>query len=134
MKVPSILLIGLILTAIGCCKKECDEALTISNFKVGTIYCLDDNQSISIDSIQDSRCPLGVLCIWPGQTQLNMKFYDNGIGTSFDIVVPNDDSIFVVKNKFGYDYSIKSISPYPMTNVEEKQSDYVVEMRISKEK
>jgi hypothetical protein len=134
MKPLFFLSVLFIFTTLACSKKECDEALTTTKFKVGIAYCLNENQTITIDSIEDSRCPLGASCIWEGDTQLFMNMFQEDIDLPFIITVPNNNNEYAVKNKHGYDYTIKSISPYPNANVDEKQSDYTVEMIIVKSK
>ena len=132
MKFKLLFAIVPLLILHSCSKKECDEALTKSEFKVGITYCLSDNQSITIDSISDYRCPSNVECIWAGETKLFMSMFDEDVTYDFEITVPNDSNPFIVADKFGYKYTIEKINPYPLSPVEVTQDDYRVKMSIEK--
>lgn len=119
---------------ISCSKNECDTAFKTYAFEVGKQYCTDDFSFFSIDSINDSRCPLNVECISAGATKLYTSLFQEDVIIPFDILVPNDKRQFTIEGNQSLVYKIDSITPYPIAGVEVAQKDYRVYMTLIKKK
>jgi len=97
--------------------------------KVGNSLVLPDGILITVLGIEDSRCPADVLCVWQGEAKvsINVKRVSQDLGN------------FTLTNTAGQEtqsfdvYSIKlvGVQPYPFSNKEILQSDYVVTLTVS---
>jgi hypothetical protein len=111
------------LMTAGCEKIEIGEPFTCAT---GKAYQVEDGLSFSIDSINDSRCPVGLLCFWTGDVSLYFNINQNNQRT--------DTLIYMLtRNPFtidGYTWRILEVNPYPEAGREINPSDYRVKMVI----
>ena len=126
----SFLLLGLF---SSCSKSDCDEGFTETKFKVNKEYCLKDNESITIKNVQDSRCPSDVICVWEGEVNLSLSLKKESGNVDFDLVFKNDDTAQEFDDQNGYKFTIRNITPYPVSTVQTDLDDYVIEMKIEKD-
>lgn len=124
----------LLLTSVfaSCSKSDDLDGLKESKFKVNTEYTLDGDDKFYIRSIQDSRCPSNAVCIWEGEVNLELEIISSAGSEKFKLKYKNDGTIQKFSNKQGYDFTIKSIDPYPVLPVTTTQEDYVVDMEVKK--
>jgi hypothetical protein len=93
--------------------------------------CLTDpeNQmSICLDSVfNDSRCPIGVVCIWEGNATVRLKYEKyNGKPVLFDL---NTNNQFATDSLVdGYKFTLIGLSPYPEIGQQIIQKDYKAEL------
>lgn len=57
---------------------NCDDAFNTKEFVVNKKYCLSGSDYFTLDSINDSRCPIDVVCVWEGQVTIKTKLITNG--------------------------------------------------------
>lgn len=99
-----------------------NEMLTLENVDL----------KITFDSVlTDSRCPLGVQCVWEGNAEIQ-----------FDLLLENSVQHIIKLNTnptFRQDTVIHGVSirlielkPYPVYNEEQKYSDYKAKLLITK--
>jgi hypothetical protein len=81
------------------------------------------------DVANDSRCPKGARCIWAGNAELKFKFSADtasekiGLNTN---IAPKD------YKKFGYEITLKRLSPSKSTANPIEKEDYTATLVISK--
>jgi hypothetical protein len=96
-------------------------------------YCAGDLQThtyICLESVlNDSRCPIGVLCIWEGNAQARFKFIKSDAVPLFFNLNTNtgftNDTIVG-----GYKFTLKSLNPYPEINKIILPKSYKAEIEI----
>ena len=91
----------------------------------------DYNISIVLDSVtQDSRCPLGVECIWAGNALARFIFIADNNSTKFSL---NTLASFRRDTTIaGFKIELLALKPYPEYPHPIKQEDYIAEIRITK--
>lgn len=76
--------------------------------------------------LQDSRCPVGVQCIWAGTVKLKARL-SSGLGTAtqeFTLGEPITTEVEVV--------TLKSVAPAPVAGVAIPEGDYVFQFEVAK--
>lgn len=71
---------------------------------------------ICFDSlVTESRCPIGVVCIWAGYAMIKTSFHENGNTHSFRMMIPYINGLGAVNDTTinGYRIVFKDLSPYP---------------------
>lgn len=83
-----------------------------------------------LDSIEDSRCPSSVTCVWEGTVSVQVNLINNGLnlGNHTIRLGENDDTqIFD-----GYLVKLITVEPYPLNTASIIPSDYVLTFLVSK--
>lgn len=114
------LLIGL--TVFGACK----SAETLPNDRVQLTVDqsarMASGVTVKVDSIQDSRCPQGGVCIWAGNATVQAVLTKNTDSKSLRLVLGPDptqnyswksDSTGVVLEGTTYKVILRDVTPYP---------------------
>jgi hypothetical protein len=79
------------------------------------------------DLLEDSRCPINAMCIWPGRAKI-LLFIKDGDGGKFMELNTAAGINHDVYDK--YDFRLQNLSPYPDTNVPFDKKAYVAEIVI----
>ncbi|MBN1819223.1 MAG: hypothetical protein JW833_00820 [Prolixibacteraceae bacterium] len=125
-----ILIIALFLFAFAC-----EDKVSESNFgfngelqlKHGQIVYSDNNDiSLEILNINDSRCPSDVVCIWAGEARIFLEF-KNTTTTIFELCTggPLKDTID------NYIFELMNVSPYPVSTETLELDDYTIKLNIT---
>ena len=134
------LLTGLFIT--GCelfqgnryCSDYGAEDLTLNetvDFKYSELYCNSKYEfRLSFDSLSDSRCPIGALCIWEGtaRVKLHVQQYGKNI-VSFWLNTHNSLLNDTIVN--GLHFEFIDLLPYPEVDVDYSLDDYILQLKIS---
>jgi hypothetical protein len=84
-----------------------------------------ENLTIELYNISDSRCPLGVQCIWAGQVSAAAGITGpNQTETNLSLVLGSGNDILSVKSFDGYSIKLVKVDPYPQANQTTGISDY----------
>ena len=91
---------------------------------------------VRADSIQDSRCPLTVNCIWAGQAKVNLlvsKGTDSttvhlSIGGNLDSTNKRPDSTTVSLKNEPYKVILRAVNPYPRESFASQPKTAVVQV------
>lgn len=91
---------------------------------------VDSGLSFSIDSVNDYRCPVDVICIWAGDVDIHIKF--NKIFSSVDTVMnlynPDRNPITID----GYTFKVNEVNPPHLSDKITPQKDFKINMTITK--
>jgi hypothetical protein len=85
---------------------------------------------LSFDSLQDSRCPTGAMCIWEGNGRIQLilrKGDEDPIRFWLNTHV-NFLSDTVIK---GLRFELVEMLPYPEVDKDYQREDYILQLRIS---
>ena len=86
--------------------------------------------SILMDSVlSESRCPLGVECIWEGNAAVRFVFKSDNLETKFILntaLIPKDTTIN------GYKISLLNLLPYPIYSHPASYSEYHANIIVQK--
>lgn len=99
-----------------------NEMLTLENVDL----------KLTFDSVlSDSRCPLGVQCVWEGNAEVQ---FDVNIENSVQHIIklntnPTYRQDTVIQ---GFSIRLQELKPYPVYNEELKYSDYKAKLLITK--
>ena len=94
-------------------------------------YCNPEYEiSLSFDSLQDSRCPIGAMCIWEGngRVQLVVK---QGSGKAIRFWLNTHDRFMRDTMVNGLRFELVDMLPYPQVDKDYQLDDYILEMNIS---
>lgn len=98
---------------------------------------LSSGVAVRVDSIQDSRCPTGVTCIWAGQARVRMLLTKDQDSTTVALTLgPNIsgnygkrlDSTSVSLSNEAYKVILQEVNPYPTTMNESQPKTAVVQV------
>lgn len=96
----------------------------------GKVYCNPEyNIRISFDSIQDSRCPMDVICIWEGNGRAKIHLQESGKSSKFWLNTFDNFLTDTIIN--GLHFELMGILPYPHTDKDYQLEDYKVHLLIS---
>lgn len=95
-------------------------------FKIGQTISTNNNQiSLEIIDINDSRCPSDVQCIWQGEARITFELNNNGKKeftlTTLELEPDTIDN---------YIFTLKSVEPYPISTKTLELDDYTVKLKI----
>jgi hypothetical protein len=126
----------------GCELLQCDcycsdyhaEELLLNetnDIKYSELYCNSRNKiRLSLDSIMDSRCPIGAMCIWEGNGRVKLNVQQSGhdpvsfwLNTHGNFL--NDTTVN------GLHYELIDLLPYPEVDKEYTPDDYTLQLLIS---
>jgi hypothetical protein len=140
-KMILVLLVGLIGTvlfmmSLAACLPHPEEI----SVELGQEFSLMPNQSVSIESeslelrfqkvINDSRCPVGVTCVWEGEVSCLVDITYMG-STSGVVLTQRGSGQSVTSFK---DYYIRfQVQPYPEAGKDIDKEDYRLELTIDKQ-
>ena len=135
-----LLLTGLFIT--GCEDKNCNcycssyDAVELMlndtvELKYSELYCNPEYEfRLSIDSISDSRCPIGAACIWEGNARV--KLHVQQYGKSPSTFWLNTHSSFLTDTVLnGLRYELIDVLPYPEVDKDYSLDDYTLQLLIS---
>lgn len=83
---------------------------------------------ITLLNVEDSRCPANVLCVWQGEAKVSINIIQNEVGENLALSTTQDKS-FQIFN--GLVIKLVDVQPYPYSNKEIPQTDYVVTLVVS---
>ena len=81
----------------------------------------NDGLTITLQVVNDSRCPINALCISAGKAQIRLKLSDNSGAEKFtelclgfcDSKNNTEDAAVIHLNNVSYTVVLKEVSPYP---------------------
>ena len=127
----------LFLFILGSCKKEQETASFGLNqevtLKTGDILSSkSENLSVKVLKISDSRCAIGVVCVWQGEATVTLEVketssFDEAIGTV--ILSTFHQQVDTVNN---FILKLIDVLPYPKYGVEVPDSEKSVVLKISR--
>ena len=109
---------AILLIAITACTKNKTEAADPSKVTLNNCSKAAVNTSayICFDSVvSESRCPIGVVCIWAGYVMIKTSFHENGNIHSFRMMIPYIKGLGAANDTTinGYRIVFKDLTPYP---------------------
>lgn len=81
--------------------------------------------------VQDSRCPIGVTCIWEGQVVVTLEVVRDEEGPVMVELVHRGGRQTQPARAFEHDISLLGVDPHPRDGVTPERSDYVAHLRIA---
>ena len=106
-----------------------NDTIEMANFE--TKYNFENNLVLRMDSVlNDSRCPLNVICVWEGNAEVRFLFTVDSIQTDF-VLNTNDGNNFNSDTIIGgYCIKLLDLSPYPEDPGEIQQVEYHSEVMV----
>lgn len=99
-------------------------------FRMDRLYVSSDGQfTLLLKEISDSRCPEGLICIWPGEVTIKGEWTSHKSKSTFEI-----HSVVTQENKQpdGVTIRIVDAQPYPKYGVDSKPENLAVTLLIEK--
>jgi len=125
-----------VLVALFCCKNDFISTPLVLNKPIELRYGeisknADYNISIVLDSVlNDSRCPIGMECIWAGNAAV--RFIYSSANSTQPFVLNTLTSFPTDTLIEGYRIKLNTLTPYPEAGLVIKQVDYKAEIQITK--
>ncbi len=83
-----------------------------------------------VSVLEDSRCPVGVNCIWAGNAKIQLKISQaKGASKTFELNTYLQPQVFTFE---GYEIKIVDLTPTPKVNVRINRNGYVATFFINK--
>ncbi len=120
-KIMYVLLLALI---FGSCTKV--EQFNTYDIKVGDTIDHDKELSVTLQKIEDSRCPKDVVCVWEGEVEASLVL-DLDEASDYFVVVSSMRPDTTIA---GYKFTLIEVTPYPESTETIPQEDYVVRLLI----
>jgi hypothetical protein len=118
------------------CEKvqHCPDNIFCNSIFVGNkSYLVEDNETMSIKFLDDSRCPLIVQCIYAGTIDFVLKWEKNN-NTKLDTIsysggIESKAQIFKGLGNHNITLRVKDVTPYPedITQIPEEDYKYYLE-------
>ncbi len=91
---------------------------------------------VRVDSIQDSRCPTGVTCVWAGQAKVKLLLSKDTDSTSARLFLGPDpgnsnrrpDSTTVSLKSEMYKVILREVNPYPSSTIPSQSQTAIVQV------
>ena len=80
--------------------------------------------------MEDSRCPIGAVCVWQGNGAISLEFQKSGMSPLTAILhttLNPKDTTYA-----GYEIRFKRLSPYPKLGIQILPSEYKATLNIKK--
>ncbi|MCB9224866.1 MAG: hypothetical protein R2780_15385 [Crocinitomicaceae bacterium] len=119
------MIILIILISLVSCKKELNGALEM---KLGETLSNDDI-SLKVSAISDSRCPTDVDCFAAGWYEITFNATKQDSVVNF--VLGSDNGLSLDSIVFNYKIEVTDLTPYPTGNDDSK--DQRVHLKVSKQ-
>jgi hypothetical protein len=134
------LLAGLLISGCedsGCncfCSSYDAEELTLNDtidLRYSELYCNPEYEiRLSFDSIHDSRCPIGAVCIWEGNARVKLHVQQSG--KSHSTFWLNTHISYLTDTLInGIRYELIDLLPYPEEGKDYSLEDYTLQLLIS---
>lgn len=82
-----------------------------------------------VSVLEDSRCPIGVDCIWAGNAKLQLKISQaKGASKTFELNTNLQPQVFTFE---GYEIKIVDLTPTPKVNVRINRKSYTATVSVS---
>lgn len=106
-----------------------DENVILENGNC--LKIVDKEYEICLTSINDSRCPSNVVCVWEGDAEVEFNFKSNSENKIFKLHTNDKFQQDTIINNLKI--KLLNVFPYPNSNNPIDQIDYSVELSISEQ-
>lgn len=134
MKYPTKLFIIASLCFLVACNKS-DDIKIGQEFDLSFEQTLTFNEGdfdIQLTGVQDSRCPLEVLCVLPGEALVTFQILNNDLGDTFELTTnlnSNENAnIHILDN---HRIELISLTPYPENTNPIPEEKYIATLKIT---
>ncbi len=130
---PIAYFLGLMLI-LGC-SKDTIFSLGEIDLKVKDPVEFDSGLNLEITKVDDSRCAVGVVCVWEGEALVTFDINYKGQSETIQLSKCNGETPRCkdsVVEKLNHRFRVIDVTPYPNIDVEVKEGDIVVRMNIEK--
>ncbi len=86
--------------------------------------------TIKFVSVEDSRCPQGVDCVWAGNAKVKIKVTNRkGVSKTFELNTNLEPKAI----KFdGYEITLRNVTPYPRSDIRIDKNGYAATFLVKK--
>lgn len=130
----TLLLMGLLLS--GCTENIVDSRLgEAAEIKYGnSIYITDEGLNIEFSGeVDDSRCPLKLNCLWPGEVEVRFRIQKNGLPpTLCNAILGVSDMVSKPAYYDDYKITLLAVTPYPIETNDIPNEIRVATIRVDK--
>ena len=116
--------------ALGAASPDADETAVVE-LRYDETIAYRDLEMRWLD-LQDSRCPIGVTCVWAGQMIATVEVVHITQGTIQVELLRRAGREPEVSYAFDYDLRLLDVRPHPKENVTPDRSEYVMHIEIFK--
>lgn len=86
--------------------------------------------TVAFESVEDSRCPTEVECVWEGDGVVGLRV--TGSGEAVDVTLHTHPDSAAVARVAGHDIRLVDLDPDPVDGSPIPRSDYVATLRIDR--
>lgn len=122
------LILTMIFGSVMTAEAQTTQQISLSAGKEKTVT--RNKLKIKFVSVEDSRCPKDVDCIWAGNAKVTIKVTNRkGESKTFDL----NTNLETKAVKFeGYEIKLSGVAPYPKANTPNNQSGYTASFTVTK--
>ena len=96
---------------------------------VGSYALVQNDVEINVLTIEDSRCPADVLCVWQGEAKISINVIKDSQDLGNFVMSTLEEKSTQRFNNFTI--KLVEVQPYPYSNKEIMLSDYVITLVVS---
>lgn len=114
-------------------ESEAMDEHTISLTAAESVSVAQTGMRISLVEVKDSRCPIGVTCIWAGHAAVTLRVEHADGGTETVIIgtaVPAGTNLPESADAGAYRLDLLALTPHPKAGESVELKDYRAEVRI----
>jgi hypothetical protein len=93
-------------------------------------YVDESDVKLRLISLEDSRCPIGMKCIWAGQLIVTLEVL-NEFEEKIEVKLTRKREPEIA-HAFGYRLLLLSVEPYPKKGKDIQLSDQIIQFEITK--
>ncbi|MBX2816322.1 MAG: hypothetical protein KTR24_10000 [Saprospiraceae bacterium] len=122
----------LCISIISSCAKDGEGDFSRSNtiLRLGEATTVADDYEFRVDSLQDSRCPKGVECIWAGQVEVQIMAAKEGEEQLISLCLGPSEPCQSQDTFRDIRITLDSVAPYPQIEQEILAEDYLIFVTI----
>ncbi len=100
--------------------------------KLGEIAGFENRSVKFVKVISDSRCPIGVTCVWAGEAKVLVEIYeDKELTETREITISPNYKIIPLFSLKSNSVSIDGLDPYPNSNSPEANKKYILNLILT---
>ncbi|RPH25937.1 MAG: hypothetical protein EHM93_19840 [Bacteroidales bacterium] len=114
-----ILLFGIAILLLGCNQTPEQPNYQTIKIKSNQVGRYENDLSIEVKKVDDSRCPQGCQCVWAGEVRVNVNLTYSGNSFETYLCLPSKPRVEFMDCTV----ELKDVSPYPICD-NQSPSDY----------
>lgn len=110
------------------------QASTVEIAYGETVAFEESNLRLTFEAVEDSRCPMDVVCIWEGEATVGLRLKGPDATSTLELKIPGLVEVPYERGAAvtagGYDFRLVQLLPYPSGSAPSRQSAYRATLQV----